>query len=87
MVESVTVNTTGVTRVSKIVAGNNTIVKKIVVGRPVRRVTGGAFSIEGLADTDTSGLVDGSVLVYNATTGKWVATLNLEQQNINGGSY
>lgn len=87
MVESVTVRTSGITQVSKITAGNNTIVKQIVVGRPVRRVTGGSFSIDGLADTDTTTKVDGSVLVYSASSGKWVSTVNLEQQNINGGSY
>ena len=81
--------TTVVTNLKQsVVVGSDqqTIVKQIVVGRPVRRVASGS-SLAGLADIDVTGKVNGSVLVYNSTTQKWTATLDLENQNINGGSY
>ena len=64
-----------------------TVVKSITVGRPVRRVVQAQANINNLQGVDTSAKVNGSVLVYNASTDKWTATLNLEDQNINGGSY
>jgi len=67
--------------------GNTTIVKRIVVGTPVRRVSEAALDLNNLAGVDTSSRVNGSVLVYNSTSTLWESTLNLEQQNINGGSY
>ena len=67
--------------------GNTTIVKRIVVGTPVRRVSEAALNLNNLAGVDTSSRVNGSVLVYNSTSTLWESTLNLEQQNINGGSY
>lgn len=70
-----------------ITVGNNTKVKKVVVGTPVRRVTAGAFVIDEVGGVDTTGATDGSMLIYNSTTGLWTASLDLEKQNINGGSY
>jgi hypothetical protein len=67
--------------------GNTTIVKKIVIGTPVRRVSEAALNINNLDGISTSTRVNGSVLVYNSTNSLWESTLNLEQQNINGGSY
>jgi len=67
--------------------GNTTIIKKIVVGTPVRRVSEAALDLNNLAGVNTSSRVNGSVLVYNSTSTLWESTLNLEQQNINGGSY
>jgi|GEM_PF-2314544 len=67
--------------------GNTTIIKRIVVGTPVRRVSEAALDLNNLAGVDTSSRVNGSVLVYNSTSTLWESTLNLEQQNINGGSY
>jgi hypothetical protein len=67
--------------------GNTTIIKKIVIGTPVRRVSEAALDLNNLAGVDTSSRVNGSVLVYNSTSTLWESTLNLEQQNINGGSY
>lgn len=78
---------TGTTQVTKIAPGNNTIVKKVTVGRPVRRVAQATGTLDGLNNVDTSGKVNGSVLVYNSSSETWVATLDLEEQNINGGSY
>lgn len=70
-----------------VTSGNTTIVKKVTVGRPVRRVSAASTDINDLDGIDTSGKVNGSVLVYNSTTGKWTATLDLQDQNINGGTY
>jgi len=67
--------------------GNTTIVKKITVGTPVRNVTEASTNINNLAGSNTSAKVNGSVLVYNASNSLWEATLDLEQQNVNGGSF
>ena len=70
-----------------ITVGLTTQIKKIVVGTPVKRVTSGAFSIDNLGGVTTTGAETGSILIYNSALGKWVANKNLEEQNINGGSY
>jgi hypothetical protein len=67
--------------------GRTTQIKKVVVGRPVRNVSSGTTSIDSLLGVDTSAKVDGSVLVYDGTVGKFVATKKLEKQDINGGNY
>ena len=79
--------TTGETSVVKVAADTTTIVKKITIGTPVRRVSSAIANINTLAGVDMSERIDGSVLVYNATTELWQATINLQKQNINGGSY
>lgn len=70
-----------------VTSGNTTIVKQVTVGRPVRRVVQASNNINDLLGVDTTAKVNGSVLVYNSTTAKWTATQDLENQNINGGSY
>ena len=69
------------------VAGTTTQVKKVIVGTPVRRVTSGAFNINNLGGVSTEGAVNGSLLIFNAPSAKWESSLDLEEQNINGGSY
>ena len=76
-----------VNRNLSVTAGNTTIVKRIVVGRPVRRIIEDMGNINELEGVDTTSKVNGSVLVYNASNELWEATLDLEEQNINGGSY
>ena len=76
-----------VNRNLSVTAGNTTIVKRIVVGRPVRRIVEDPGNINQLNGIDTTSKVNGSVLVYNASNELWEATLDLEEQNINGGSY
>jgi hypothetical protein len=46
-------------------------------------------NLEDLANIDSStyGLRSGSVLVFNQTTGNWVTTIKLEEQDITGGQY
>ena len=67
--------------------GQTTIIKKITVGTPVRKVTEATANLNELAGINTSAKVNGSVLVYNASSTLWEATLDLEQQNVNGGSF
>ncbi len=70
------------------VSDNVTVVKKVVVGRPIRRVNPVVeTTIDNLSGVNTSNKADGSVLVYNVFTGDWEATLELEKQTINGGQY
>jgi len=66
---------------------DKTQVKKVVVGKPVRRVRPATNTIGELSNVDLSNLQDGSVLVYNQTTTNFESTLNLEKQNVNGGNY
>jgi hypothetical protein len=74
-------------KVKVISTDQTTIVKQVKIGTPVRRVTGGSFSINSISGVDTSGKQDGSVLVYNATTSNFEATLNLDKQLVNGGNF
>jgi len=41
----------------------------------------------GDVDIATEGKLDGSVLVYDASTDKWVSTKKLEKQLMNGGFF
>ena len=59
----------------------------------ISSLSGGGDSLAQLSDVDISGgLQDGMVLVFNATTSKFEATLELtpgaaQNLNINGGSF
>lgn len=75
------------TKVTKVTTRDQTLVKKVVVGRPIRRVKSGLGSIDTLQGIDTSAKTDGSVLVYNEGRSVFEATLNIEKQNVNGGLY
>lgn len=72
---------------TKIQTGNTTKVKKIKVGSPVRIINTGAGELNNLNDVDSSVLTDGSVLVYNDSTKKWVSQLVLDKRDITGGQY
>lgn len=74
--------------VRRIVSEGQTTVKKVVVGIPVRRVTPGAFTIDQLRGVNTTGKVDGSVLVYDETSGDFEASdYSISNQSIDGGTY
>lgn len=49
----------------------------------------GSFSrrIEDLTNVDVSNKEPGSVLVYDNNTDKWLATLLLDKQTVNGGNF
>lgn len=49
--------------------------------------TGAIGSVEELLNVDAYDALDGSVLVLDTDRGKWVATTNLEKQEISGGQY
>lgn len=67
---------------------STTQVKKVVVGKPVRRVSAGQFLLSNLGDVSATGATTGDMLVYQSSTGKWTAQKEIEDgQNINGGSY
>lgn len=58
------------TQVKKVATDGTTIVKKIVVGTPIRSVVGG-LQITSLADVSINNLIDNQILVYNSTTEKF----------------
>lgn len=47
----------------------------------------GSSNLTELIDVDSSTLEDGSVLVYNSSTGKFTTTKLLDKQDIDGGEY
>lgn len=44
-------------------------------------------SLSLIGNVDTTTLVNGAVLIYKASTQKWVSTTTLEAQNLEGGHY
>jgi hypothetical protein len=71
-----------------VTSGTTTQVKKVVVGKPVRRVSAGQFRLNILGDVDVTSLENGSMLVYKISTQKWTSTKDIDDgQNLNGGSY
>lgn len=76
-----------VNRTIRVDASNTTQVRSITIGTPVSRVTRAAIRISDLQGIDFSNLSNGSVMVYNPSSGNWVSTLDLEEQNISGGQY
>jgi Major tropism determinant N-terminal domain len=47
----------------------------------------GIGGLASLSDVYYANPDDGSVLIYNATLNKWIASVNLDQQNMDGGFY
>jgi hypothetical protein len=76
-----------VNRTIRVDASSTTQVRSIKIGTPVSRVTRSAVKISDLRGIDFSNLSNGSVMVYDPSSGNWVATLDLEEQNISGGQY
>ena len=54
--------------------GNTTIIKKVVVGTPVKKVTAGGLSIEAIAGIELTSLADNQVLVYDDNLEAFVNT-------------
>lgn len=75
--------------VGDVSTGNKTKVKKITMGRPVRRVQQAGGSLETLSDIffESPHPEDGDVLVYHESDEKWHAQKLLDKQVINGGQY
>jgi len=87
MAEKSVVVTSGTTKATVVSPGEITKVARVTVGRPVRRIVENSGRLGLLNDVDVSAITNGSVLVYSTSTSKWTASLDLEEQNINGGSY
>ena len=65
-----------------------TLVKKITVGVPIKKVTGAAAQVIGdLTDVDTSALVNDGILHFNSTTGKFEVTTLPQSLTFTGGSF
>lgn len=80
---------TGAVKSVTITSNPSAVVKQIIVGRPVRRVSAGSSNLlNSLGDVDVNNLKNGSLLIYKTSTQKWTSTKDVEEgQNINGGSY
>jgi len=70
-------------------AGSTTVVKKIIVGRPIAIASSGTTSINSLIGVNTSGRSQGALLVYNAVTSDFEVTTTLDDinQTIDGGTF
>lgn len=77
----------GITKVKRVTSDNTTIVKKVTVGTPVKRVSSGDFDINNIGGVVTTDAEDGSVLVYDENNNQWVAQKTLTNTNITGGQF
>tara|TARA_B000000557_G_C20690435_1_gene407107 strand:- start:368 stop:583 length:216 start_codon:yes stop_codon:yes gene_type:complete len=65
-----------------------TLVKKITVGVPIKKVTGAAAQTIGdLTDVDTSALVNDGILQFNSSSGKFEVTTLPQSLTFTGGSF
>ena len=48
---------------------------------------GGGGSLETLSDTDISDKVNGQILVYQSSSGKWINSSTVAELNVDGGVY
>ena len=71
----------------KVVTNGTTQVKTVKVGTPVKRVAAGGFQISNLGGVDVTSAETGSILIYDATQSKFVASKLLTEQDISGGQY
>lgn len=71
------------TSVENVATKGVTIVKKVTVGKPVRKVNAAVTSIDNIRGVDTSGKEDGFILVYNESTDTWETRSNSASSNIN----
>jgi len=60
------------------------IVKRVTVGKPVRKINPATTSIDNLAGVDTSTKENGYILVYNSSTEKWESVDNQAATNLGG---
>lgn len=61
------------TNVNNVASKGITIVKRVTVGKPVRKVNTAVVSIDNLSGVDTSGVQNEYILQYNSTSQKWEA--------------
>jgi len=48
---------------------------------------GGSNSLESLTDTDISNKIDGQLLIYENSSGKWKNSSTVLEANVDGGVY
>lgn len=68
----------------------NTIVKRVIVGTPIRRVDRAiGLDLGDIQNVDTTAKTDGSFLVYDSDTATWITTITLSDYNLtfDGGTY
>ena len=61
------------TNVSNVASKGITIVKRVTVGKPVRKVNAAVVSIDNLQGVNTSGAENEYILQYNSSTSTWEA--------------
>lgn len=77
MVTQVTNVTVPDTKTYKVVVGDRTFVKKVIVGTPLDTVVIGPYAdIDNIVGVDTSAKGDGTFFVYDSASGNWVAQDN-----------
>ena len=86
-IRRVSKSNTTTNHINKGIGGGNTIVKRVTLGRPVKRVNADNGNLVNLNDVDAYAAEDGDVLVWNDETENWVAQKLLDKQIINGGQY
>jgi hypothetical protein len=64
-----------------------TQVKRVVVGKPVRRINTQTVTVNNIQGISTAGAEDGSLLIYNESSQQFEALKLLDNQEINGGQY
>lgn len=64
------------TNVNNVASKGITIVKRVTVGKPVRKVNTAVVSIDNLSGVDTSGVQNEYILQYNSSSQKWEAVEN-----------
>jgi hypothetical protein len=76
------------TLVKRVETKDNVIVKRVIIGKPVRRIRQASdVTIDTIQGIDATGAVEGSILIYNSSREVFEASLQLEEQNVNGGQY
>jgi hypothetical protein len=71
------------TTVDNVSAKGITIVKKVTVGRPVRKVNAAVVSINNLDGVNTSNVQDQHILIYNADDNEWQTSTQSGSADIN----
>ena len=68
-------------------SGEVTVITEAQQGPTGPRGLSGIENISAANDVDSSNKTNGSVLVYSTQSQKWVATTQLENQNVESGHY
>lgn len=81
-VEQITISET-----ETLVVSNDTAVTIVTGMIGPKGADGTAGALAQLPDVDTTGVKDGSLLIYSSATGKWQASVNLNNQILEAGQY